>query len=226
MTLYIITIEETYKYEVMTHEPIVCLTKKEATSELIRLKKNNWPDYLKSFGCDAKKEYHKGESFMMWKDGEMSETHYFVTVHKIVKELKPRDRRFLSFDIMRKEDRREITDSLLLDSGTNVAEGKTKDGYEFVIQTQGHVRVLWKGEIFKHATDFPDDLTEALKNHTFYDLGYPDTEVQENNWYELLIYDPNGKLLFSDLVDIDLSTIKVHEIKDLVLETIKEITKN
>lgn len=129
---------------------------------------------------------------------------------------------FKQFYLLREEDRKEINDSLLLPSGEVIADGKLADGTSFQIWTQGHVRILWKGEIYKFAQDFPEDLIRAIRfrKPSFARYG----EVIENNWYELSVFDKRGNILYSDLLDIDLSEIRdEQEIKDIVLDIIESI---
>ena len=129
---------------------------------------------------------------------------------------------FKQFYLLREEDRKEINDSLLLPSGEVIADGKIADGTSFQICTQGNVRILWKGEIYKFAQDFPKDLIRAIRfrKPSFVRYG----EVIENNWYELTIFDKKGNTPYSELLDIDLSEIHdEQELKDIVLDVIATI---
>lgn len=128
---------------------------------------------------------------------------------------------FKEFFLMDEKYRKDITDSLLLESGTEVASGRTED-FSFSIVTQGRVRLVWKGEPYKSRSNFPDDLVEAIRSHTVQDN--PDYYADENNWYELIIWQKKGtkhEILYSDFFEFDLSTTTEEVIKKDVLAQYK-----
>lgn len=127
---------------------------------------------------------------------------------------------FKSFEMMPEAERKEITDSNLLESGVTVAQGKTKDGFSFRIFTDGDVRILWKNEVYKYRKDFPDDLVEAIKEGSVVIQG---GEFAENNWYELSVCGKKGELLYSELYDIDISDMTEDELKEDVFKMIEDI---
>lgn len=130
---------------------------------------------------------------------------------------------FISFEMMSKEDRKDITDSNLLESGLVVAKGKNVNGITFTIETQGEVRILWNGEIYKYRKDFPSELVDAISSGTVEKKG---GEWIDNNWYELTIVDNEGKCLKSDLFDICLADITENELKALIKDEIKNVISN
>lgn len=127
---------------------------------------------------------------------------------------------FKKFDLMPYELRKDITDSLLLDSGKVILKAETSDGYKIDIMVIGDVRLLWKGEVYKSACQFPDELTETIRKG---DLGNADLEIGESNWYEMSVCYPNGELAVSDFIDLDLNTITEEELKSAVMEWIDDI---
>lgn len=120
------------------------------------------------------------------------------------------------FSVIRKEDRVGITDSLLMESGIEIASatiGKNK----YSIRVCGEVRILWKDEVYKYLDDFPDDLVEAIRNHTL--DSNPDAEIGNNNWYEIFAYKKNGDWLYSDVIDIDLADMSDDDFRSLFADT-------
>ncbi len=122
-----------------------------------------------------------------------------------------------SFWLMPAEQRRGITDSLLLESGMEVLSAMI-DGYDFFVRTQGDVRLVWKGESYRNRSSFPDDLVKALQDGSFHN--HPEAYTDMNNWYELSVYDPNNNCVYSDFVDIDLDSITEEEARQLLLEVL------
>lgn len=128
--------------------------------------------------------------------------------------------RFDAFRLLPRKQREGVTDSLLLDSGVEIISARV-DGFDFSIRTQGYVTIVWKGETYTRRCDFPDDLVDAIRNHTV--DSSPDGCVNENNWYELLIWDrrrPDAAgPVYSDLIDLDdLTTLGTKEAKELILD--------
>ncbi len=121
------------------------------------------------------------------------------------------------FFLLRGEDRKGITDSLLLDSGQEVLSGKVR-GYGVSVIVCGDVRVLWKGQVYKCASQFPEELTEAIRKGNLKSDGEEDF-VSMNNWYETRL-SKDGKHLQDDVVDIDISGMTEDEAKSLILDTV------
>lgn len=223
MKLFIIVISEVYSGQAIDHKPIVCLSHKEANREMERLFNENKEDFLKKAKSplDLPISYNQSDEFIFCEPHNYAQHHFTATINKVevagIVRKENNNVKFKEFWMLPEEERKGITDSLLLESGIEVASGRTKD-FSFSVVTQGHVRLVWKDEVYKYRGDFPDDLVEAIRNHTA--ENNPDYCVDENNWYELIIWDEkNGKdLLYSDLFDIDLSTITEDELKELVME--------
>ena len=117
-----------------------------------------------------------------------------------------------------------LRDSMCYDSGINVlhAEVLMDDGrkYEVDIETQGHVKVFWHGDMYKHACQMPQELIDAYYNGTI-DLD-DDYEVVENNWWEISVY-RDGKYLdgCSGLLDCNPADFKdLDEVKSTIIEYI------
>lgn len=118
------------------------------------------------------------------------------------------------FYLLPEEQRKGVTDSLLLESGIEVLSAELA-GYRFSVCTSGHVRIVWKDESYKNRSDFPEDLAEAIRNHTL--DSRKDAFVDENNWYELSIYRcSDNKCLFNEVVDIDLSELNEKDAEEFI----------
>lgn len=126
------------------------------------------------------------------------------------------------FFFIPEEHRKYITDSLLLDSDQVVLSG-TVDDVRVTVIVCGEVRIGWKGQIYKYASQFPDDLTEAIRNHTFRVGGDEDDEnfIGNNNWYEVRVW-KNKKLLHEDYVDMDINDMTDDDAKNFVIDVAGE----
>lgn len=106
-----------------------------------------------------------------------------------------------------KFDLTNINDSMELDSGQTVAQLRIKldadnpnhDDTDVLItlEVQGDVKVFYKNEMYKCASQMPDELIKI-----FHD-GYEDPEaiglnVCENNWFEIYI-EEDGQCVLSDV---------------------------
>ena len=118
-------------------------------------------------------------------------------------------------------ERGTITDSLLLPSGVEVLSGRIRN-ITVSIVTQGHVNISWKEENYRLRQDFPDDLVEVIRAGK---LGeHPDAEVLENNWYEMIVY-VDGKVVHSDVIDMDLNDETPFTAKAFIRDTANDFLK-
>lgn len=113
-----------------------------------------------------------------------------------------------------------IGDSMCFDSGFTALSAEVFDGsdkYEVVIKAQGHVKLWWRDMCFKHASSFPDELLEKFRNGT----AYKEVEIDENNWWETLIY-KDGDYIGGDIFEGEPRDFKnEHEIEDYVLDMLE-----
>lgn len=113
-------------------------------------------------------------------------------------------------------------DSMELNSNTTCArlEGELKDGTRFkvLLEVQGKVTVIWKGQLYSCASEMPAELIRL-----FHEGGYSpsdeDLSVNENNWFEVFI-EENGQMVRSDLVDAE--GMDETEVLDLLVSTYRE----
>lgn len=94
----------------------------------------------------------------------------------------------------------QYTDSMLFDSGTEIASGKF--GYngkilDIYLDVSGEVAVTYKGETYHTPSEFPEELIEKIKEHPNWWEGYApsgegndneegDVYVYLNNWFEYI----------------------------------------
>ena len=84
-------------------------------------------------------------------------------------------------------DWKTMGDSMCFDSGTTFLEATIstdKGDIDVAIKAQGHVKVYYKDELYKHANQMPQELIEKFKDGSvLYD---DDCYITENNWWETL----------------------------------------
>lgn len=117
------------------------------------------------------------------------------------------------------EQREGITDSLLLDSGQEVLHG-VYQGVDVSVIVHGSVRIVWKDEAYKNVSQFPAELVELIRSGEY--RYHPDVYVDDCNWYELVVKDVEGKEIFFQLADLDLSVMTDTDARDYIIREAKE----
>ncbi len=133
-----------------------------------------------------------------------------------------------SFWVLPEDIRKTITDSLLLSREQKVIEAKFDNGrWTVIVRVDGDVRILWKDQIYKDASQYPDELTEFIRSGKMNDQStWPENiDVINNNWYEVFIYDRNGDILNSEYCDIELPELTEDEAKAFATETLASFLK-
>ncbi len=111
-----------------------------------------------------------------------------------------------------------IKDSMQLDSGQEVCsitvehEGKTTEAYVVV---HGKVRVYYKGDVYKAACQFPQELLDFFAGKRP-DLK-EDVEVVDSNWFEVFLDDPDVDR--SDVVD-DFNFTTIDDVRDWLITVV------
>lgn len=88
-------------------------------------------------------------------------------------------------------------DSMCYDSGTEVLNAKLQVkeySIDVRIVAQGHVRVYYKDNVYKCASQFPQELLELFKNGS----AATECDLIENNWWEVLYEINDGYVKQSD----------------------------
>ena len=126
-------------------------------------------------------------------------------------------------------DLKDINSSMEMDSGQTIATYEKGD-YLAELRVVGDVRVLYKDEIYKHASDFPEELLKLFHEGKAYEAEVNgELEIGANNWFETFLYKKgkDGQWVWtgwSDVTDDEGSTRK--EIRDGLKEYISEYIKN
>ena len=87
----------------------------------------------------------------------------------------------------------KLGDSMCYDSGICVLTAqvhKNNKNYVVKIETQGHVKIIYDGSMYKSASQMPEELRQKFYNGTAYNSGK--LECIENNWWEIVVFDDNG----------------------------------
>ncbi|MCR5669649.1 MAG: hypothetical protein K6G10_01470 [Butyrivibrio sp.] len=93
-----------------------------------------------------------------------------------------------------------ITDSMLLSSGTKIASIKA-NGQECTIEVRGDVRVNFKREddgyldVYKDVSKMPKELVEMIRDGSYLDSDR--VYIGDNNWFEIFYKD------YTELIDCE-----------------------
>ena len=77
---------------------------------------------------------------------------------------------------------KKCIDSMLFDSGTEIAAYGTDECY-VMLDVHGDVRVHYKGCIYRHASDMPEELLAMFADGSW--TKNKDVEVIDNNWFDV-----------------------------------------
>ena len=131
------------------------------------------------------------------------------------------------------EDLSKYTDSMLFDSGENIAHAEFVSGEKTLtldLDICGEVRVTYKGETYCRPSEFPDELKELIKkNPNRWDTVAPSGEgndeedsdiyVEFNNWFEVIYeFDDESFFMDGDVFEEDLSKFTPETLKNLLTE--------
>lgn len=111
--------------------------------------------------------------------------------------------------------RKGITDSLLLGSGVEIISAIVDGKYDVFLRSCGDVRIVWKDQAYRDVSQFPDDLIEVIRRGALSD--HPDAYVDMNNWYEVFVYDENDTCIYSNVEDVDISTLTPKTAREIIL---------
>lgn len=91
----------------------------------------------------------------------------------------------------------ECVDSLLFDYDTILASVKSDTGICVNITVAGEVGIWYKGNLYRYADTFPEELIDAIKHATKYGE-IKDFSIDNNNWFEVQVWNGN------DCIDADI----------------------
>ena len=123
-----------------------------------------------------------------------------------------------SFFFLEEQKRQGITNSLLLPSGTIIAEIFVNEFNAYIL-VHGSVRIIYKDEVYKDISQFPEELVDIIRNGNLGENA--DTYLDMSNWYELVVLS-GEKELYCDVVDIDISTMTETDMQNFLLDSIQK----
>ena len=124
-----------------------------------------------------------------------------------------------SFYFLEEERRKGITNSLLLPSGTIIAEILVGEFCAYIL-VHGSVRIIYKDEVYKDISQFPEELVDIIRNGNLGENA--DTYLDMSNWYELVVL-KNEREVYCDVVDIDISTMTETDMQNFLLDSIQKV---
>ena len=126
---------------------------------------------------------------------------------------------YKSFYFLEEERRKGITNSLLLPSGTIIAEILVGEFCAYIL-VHGSVRIIYKDEVYKDISQFPEELVDIIRNGNLGENA--DTYLDMSNWYELVVL-KNEREVYCDVVDIDISTMTETDMQNFLLDSIQKV---
>ena len=125
---------------------------------------------------------------------------------------------YKSFFFLEEQKRKGITNSLLLPSGTIIAEIVVGEFCAYIL-VHGSVRIIYKDEVYKDISQFPEELVDIIRNGNLGENA--DTYLDMCNWYELVVLS-GEKEIYCDVVDIDISTMTETDMQNFLLDSIQK----
>ena len=118
-----------------------------------------------------------------------------------------------------------INDSMELESGQVIAT--LEMGEQLVsIEVHGDVRVLYKDEIYKTQSQFPEELMQMFHDCSAFES--PLVEILDNNWFEMFLYEKDEKTggwCFTNESDVvDVEGCKPHELLSQMIDCLNYYT--
>lgn len=112
----------------------------------------------------------------------------------------------------------DCKDSLLFDSGEQIATYGTKDTY-VSLEVYGEVKVIYKNQVYHSACEMPPELLEIFKSGDYGDDS--NVEVLDNNWFDY-VYVKNGQPQSNDYVcESDISSMLESELETEMAEYLR-----
>ena len=109
------------------------------------------------------------------------------------------------------KDLSECQDSMLFDSYERIAKYGNDSNY-VALDVYGDVKVFYKDEMYKRASEMPQELLDKFKNTNY--MNDSDIYIGNNNWFDY-IYVLNGVIQPNDIVcENDLSVMSAQQLKE------------
>lgn len=115
----------------------------------------------------------------------------------------------------------DCTDSLLFEANDVIATLKSDDGVCVSIAVAGEVRIVYDGEVYRYASDYPAELTNAIKEQSIQQMEADGVvEILENNWFEVSVM-KNGEIIDSDVWETPFDNLSNDELKKSLIEYVE-----
>lgn len=112
----------------------------------------------------------------------------------------------------------ECVNSLLFESGDDIATLKSDNGVCVCIDVTGETKISYNGDVYRYARNFPAELTEAIKDGSIEQM--QDVEILNNNWFEVTVM-KNGNVIDSEIWETPLDTLSVDELQLLLQQYVE-----
>ena len=107
------------------------------------------------------------------------------------------------------EDMKNIKDSMQIDSDTEICSYEAPDGkFKVTIEVRGEVNLIYyptgkpdedEAENYRYPSEFPQEVKDIIAQGDLFDSDK--IYVDNNNWFELFIWDDENNYLDSDVID-------------------------
>jgi hypothetical protein len=112
----------------------------------------------------------------------------------------------------------DCANSLLFESGDDIATLKSDNGVCVCIDVTGETKIFYNGDVYRYARNFPAELTEAIKDGSIEQM--QDVEILDNNWFEVTVM-KNGNVIDSEIWETPLDTLSVDELQLLLQQYVE-----
>ena len=161
------------------------------------------------------------EEKMMESDLEVFDYLNLMTPEMVFSKERPKDRMAAALRFYLHEDLTNVTDSMELDSGTEIATLSFGDS-EAAILVCGEVRVTYKDELYRKPSEFPEELKEIIRAGHVFD--HEDVYIGNNNWFAIQFRD--GTEWDSNDVVVDVEGLSKQEVFSLMWDALSSHLEN
>lgn len=112
----------------------------------------------------------------------------------------------------------ECVNSLLFESGDDIATLKSDNGICVCIDVTGETKISYNDEVYRYSRDFPAELTEAIKDGSIEQM--QGVEILSNNWFEVTVM-KDGDVIDSEIWEAPLDTLSAEELQLLLQQYVE-----
>lgn len=116
---------------------------------------------------------------------------------------------------------KDCTDSLLFEANDVIATMKSDDGVCVSVEVVGEVKIAYDGEIYRYSRNYPEALTNAIKEQSIQQMKEDGVvEILNSNWFEVSVM-KNGEVIDSNVWEAPLDTLSNDELKKSLIEYVE-----